>query len=968
MKKNIIISIFIMIIIMLGLYLIKNKVNAETFNVNDNVNLGEYNIYYRNGASFIRYQGIGQVNYMYFYRDYNGVEHKAFCLNLGIPGAEDGDYVVDANQIIQDPKVACILLSGSPYKTLQELGLSNEEEATFATQFAVWAYLKPLDLNQITPYTAGNQEHINVVNAIKKIYADGISLSNNYSTQAIININKDGDTNIDNIDRKFYSQKYKISHNSNIKNISVSTLGINNIKIVDMSNVEINDLNNVNEFKVLIPRESITEDKELLLNFRVETKQTSVMFGVTKVDGRQNMALTLDPVNLKSVQDRFTVKYRTTKIKLKKIDNYTKAPISNVKFRFETLDGKNLGDFTTNDKGIIELDVQKDLNIFQEQKIKVTEIETPNNYVLDKENNSKLIDITWEKDISLQFENEHKKGSLKVVKVDKDNNNITLGNVEFDLFSKEFNEVVGTYKTDVNGEIFIENLRTGEYSLIETKTNKWYNLTSDTEIEVEWNLTKEIQIENELKKGSIKVIKVDKDNNEVRLANVQFNVLDKDGNILEQIITDKNGEAKTSKYPIRDFEQLTIRESKTLENYVLTEEQQTVELKQDEITNLTFQNEKKKGQIRIIKVDKDNNEVRLAGVEFNVYDEQDNLVDTLITDENGEAVSKRLSIDKKYRIQESKTLENYVLTEEMQTVELKQDEITSLTFQNERIKGNIKIIKYSEKSNEYSKLEKGARLENAVFEIYDEQDNLVDILITDENGEAVSKELYKGKYTIREVIAPTYYVINKNTFELEITNHQEVVELNVTDDNVDIDVEIEKNGFIETQNKDTIFYDFKNIHNKSNVPLSHFVWNDTLPTDAVRLDKIYTGIWNEKLEYEVWYKTNKEDFKLFRDKLDTETVYELDFNNLELQKDEYITEFEFRFGTVKIDFHEIESPIVYVNILDGLKNGYIFTNNTKVSGDYLGKTIEDKDKWNTVIYNKTLSKCKILPKTRYLVE
>ena len=600
------------------------------------------------------------------------------------------------------------------------------------------------------------------------------------------------------------------------------------------------------------------------------------MFGVTKVDGRQNMALTLDPVNLKSVQDRFTVKYRTTKIKLKKIDNYTKAPISNVKFRFETLDGKNLGDFTTNDKGIIELDVQKDLNIFQEQKIKVTEIETPNNYVLDKENNSKLIDITWEKDISLQFENEHKKGSLKVVKVDKDNNNITLGNVEFDLFSKEFNEVVGTYKTDVNGEIFIENLRTGEYSLIETKTNKWYNLTSDTEIEVEWNLTKEIQIENELKKGSIKVIKVDKDNNEVRLANVQFNVLDKDGNILEQIITDKNGEAKTSKYPIRDFEQLTIRESKTLENYVLTEE--------------------------------------------------------------------------------------------MQTVELKQDEITSLTFQNERIKGNIKIIKYSEKSNEYSKLEKGARLENAVFEIYDEQDNLVDILITDENGEAVSKELYKGKYTIREVIAPTYYVINKNTFELEITNHQEVVELNVTDDNVDIDVEIEKNGFIETQNKDTIFYDFKNIHNKSNVPLSHFVWNDTLPTDAVRLDKIYTGIWNEKLEYEVWYKTNKEDFKLFRDKLDTETVYELDFNNLELQKDEYITEFEFRFGTVKIDFHEIESPIVYVNILDGLKNGYIFTNNTKVSGDYLGKTIEDKDKWNTVIYNKTLSKCKILPKTRYLVE
>lgn len=63
--------------------------------------------------------------------------------------------------------------------------------------------------------------------------------------------------------------------------------------------------------------------------------------------------------------------------------------------------------------------------------------------------------------------------------------------------------------------------------------------------------------------------------------------------------------------------------------------------------------------------------------------------------------------------------------------------------------------------------------------------------------------------------------------------------------------EIEKCGFIETQNKDNIYYNFKNIHNKSNVPLDNFTWNDTLSTNAVRLDKIYTGTWNEKLEYSV---------------------------------------------------------------------------------------------------------------------
>lgn len=58
-------------------------------------------------------------------------------------------------------------------------------------------------------------------------------------------------------------------------------------------------------------------------------------------------------------------------------------------------------------------------------------------------------------------------------------------------------------------------------------------------------------------------------------------------------------------------------------------------------------------------------------------------------------------------------------------------------------------------------------------------------------------------------------------------------------DSIDIDIEIEKTGFIETQNKDNIFYNFKNIHNKSNVKLDNFTWNDMLPIEAVRLEYWY---------------------------------------------------------------------------------------------------------------------------------
>ena len=60
--------------------------------------------------------------------------------------------------------------------------------------------------------------------------------------------------------------------------------------------------------------------------------------------------------------------------------------------------------------------------------------------------------------------------------------------------------------------------------------------------------------ENDVKQ--VKVIKVDKDNNEVKLECVEFEVSDENDKVLEKIITDENGEALTSRYAIRDFAKL----------------------------------------------------------------------------------------------------------------------------------------------------------------------------------------------------------------------------------------------------------------------------------------------------------------------------------------------------------------------------------------------------------------------------
>lgn len=110
------------------------------------------------------------------------------------------------------------------------------------------------------------------------------------------------------------------------------------------------------------------------------------------------------------------------------------------------------------------------------------------------------------------------------------------------------------------------------------------------------------------------------------------------------------------------------------------------------------------------------------------------------TDENGEATTKRLTIDQEYTIQETKTLEKYVLNETVQKVTLKQDEITNIQFENEKIKGKIEIIKASADDNKLTGEKAGTKLDGAVFDIYNESDEIVDVITINE-GIGTSKLL-----------------------------------------------------------------------------------------------------------------------------------------------------------------------------------------------------------------------------------
>lgn len=775
---------------------------------------------------------------------------------------ELGDYSVSIERNLDDVRVWRTIINGYPYKSASELGVSSGLDAYVATKQAIYSVLLNRDVYSL--YRGRTDRGNKIVNAIYNLTNIG-----RHGTQTPQNsqltIAKSGDMYEQG---DYYIQKFNVSSAVDIASyiITSSTLPSGAI-ITDSNGTQKTIFNGKESCYLRIPKSSMNVDINANITIQGKCKTYPVFYGKTSISGAQNYAVTFDPYGDDVTRVNLNVKTDTGKILINKTDDETHKPIKGVTFQLTKEDGTIIANATTNENGVATFS-----SLYQGKYI-LKETATNEKYILNtKEFN---VDVEYNKTTTVNIENEHKKGNVKVYKVDKDNNRVVLGNVEFGLYSHEFGKVIGTYNTDVNGELLIENLRIGDYSLIETKTNKWYNLADDTDVEVEWNLTKELQIENELKKGTIKVIKVDKDDNEVKLENVKFNVMDKEGNVLEQLITDENGEAQTSRYAIRDFSEL--------------------------------------------------------------------------------------------KIQEIETLDNYVLDNEVYTIVLEENQIKDLTFENEKIKGYIQVTKTSSEDNKYSKLPKGSPLSDVTFEIYDSENNKVDTITTDSTGTAVSKELIKGCYTIKEISSAKYYLLNTNIYNAEIIKNQEIVNVDITNDNVNIDVEIEKKGFIETQSKDKIFYTFSNIQNKSNVELDNFTWEDNLPTEALRIDKIYTGIWNQDLEYAVYYKTNLSDeYALFKDNLNTQQVYELDFDSVELKENEYITSYQFRFGTVEIGFKEVESPILYCNMLDKLPNGFVFTNKTKVSGTYFEAYVEDNDEWTTITYKKEIELNKTLPRTRIL--
>ena len=118
------------------------------------------------------------------------------------------------------------------------------------------------------------------------------------------------------------------------------------------------------------------------------------------------------------------------------------------------------------------------------------------------------------------------------------------------------------------------------------------------------------------------------------------------------------------------------------------------------------------------------------------------------------------------------------------------------------------------------------------------------------------------------------------------------------------------------------------------------------------------------MNYSIYYKTNKNDYRLLKDNLNTQVNNYIDFSNLELEADEYVTDFKADFGTVDVGFESVINPYIFVRVNSNVQNDDIFTNKTRIEGYNKTYMVWDEDDHTTKAYEKEIE-VKKLPRTGY---
>ncbi|PFD41003.1 MSCRAMM family protein [Bacillus cereus] len=273
--------------------------------------------------------------------------------------------------------------------------------------------------------------------------------------------------------------------------------------------------------------------------------------------------------------------------------------------------------------------------------------------------------------------------------------------------------------------------------------------------------------------GKVKIKKVDSNNDNKKLVGAKFKIEDLNGKIVGELVTNEEGEAISKDLPIGNY---TLVEKEAPKGYELSKDKIAVKVEKDAEVEIKIGNKKlpdPMGKMKLVKVDISDKNKKLAGAKFKIEDLNGKIVGELVTNEEGEVISKDLPIGN-YTLVEVEAPKGYELLKDKITVKIEKDAVAEIKIGNKKLPdpmGKMKLVKVDTG-------DKNKKLAGAKFHIEDSNKKVVGELVTNEEGEVISKNLPIGNYTVVEIEAPKGYELLKDKIAVKIEKDT-VVEIKI---------------------------------------------------------------------------------------------------------------------------------------------------------------------------------------------
>lgn len=390
---------------------------------------------------------------------------------------------------------------------------------------------------------------------------------------------------------------------------------------------------------------------------------------------------------------------------------------------------------------------------------------------------------------------------------------------------------IGVKSTDENGNITWNNLPLGVYFIKEIKPSEGYNLDkkeypitltykdNSTSIIVDKKTVKEDIIRGDIEISKFGKNSIDTENTVMKpLEGVIFSITSNTTGEAWYIKTNENGYADTAVNKVYSkiindadgnisvdedsvvarnqrgflkYDSYTIKELNTPKGYEAVHDINFQLKAQSYKYQWILEDKDIVSALRVLKTDAETGKtIPMAGVTFRIYDSKMNPItmcvshypstqyaDKFTTDETGTfTFPQKLQVGT-YYLEEISAPDGYLLGGLMQfTIEEGRswESPLEIFYPNENVKGKIKIQKTDSLTGEV--------VEGAEYGIYAREDiitndgtvrnhagELVDTVTTDKKGQAISKELYLGKYYVVEMASPDEYKLNDKEYDVELT-------------------------------------------------------------------------------------------------------------------------------------------------------------------------------------------------------